>query len=75
MRNLYSLNQGWTLSFPKGERETETVNLPHTWNGRRRHGRATAAICALLQSTPAPSRRPPSRWPAAVCMLRSPPQP
>ena len=30
MRNLYSLNQGWTLSFPKGERETETVNLPHT---------------------------------------------
>lgn len=32
MRNLYSLNQGWTLSFPKGERETETVNLPHTWN-------------------------------------------
>ena len=32
MRNLYSLNQGWTLSFPKGERETEIVNLPHTWN-------------------------------------------
>ena len=32
MRNLYSLNQSWTLSFPKGERETETVNLPHTWN-------------------------------------------
>ena len=32
MRNLYSLNQGWTLSFPKGEHETETVTLPHTWN-------------------------------------------
>ena len=74
MRNLYSLNQGWTLSFPKGERETETVNLPHTWNavdgmdGNGSYLRTTA-------STPAPSRRPPSRWPAAVCMLRSPPQP
>ena len=32
MRNRYSLNKGWTLTFPKGERETETVNLPHTWN-------------------------------------------
>ena len=32
MREIISLNEGWTLSFPKGERATETVTLPHTWN-------------------------------------------
>ena len=30
MREIISLNEGWTLSFPKGERATETVTLPHT---------------------------------------------
>ncbi len=32
MRNIISLNENWTLSFPKGERSTQTVTLPHTWN-------------------------------------------
>ena len=32
MRDIYELNEGWELSFPKGERETELVDLPHTWN-------------------------------------------
>ena len=32
MRNIISLNENWTLSFPRGERPTETVTLPHTWN-------------------------------------------
>ena len=32
MRNIISLNENWTLSFPEGERPTETVTLPHTWN-------------------------------------------
>ena len=26
------MNENWTLSFPKGERPTEQVTLPHTWN-------------------------------------------
>ena len=32
MRNVLSFNEGWTLSFPKHERESQKVNLPHTWN-------------------------------------------
>lgn len=32
MRNVLSFNEGWTLSFPKQERESQKVNLPHTWN-------------------------------------------
>ena len=32
MREVISLNENWTLTFPKGERPTETVTLPHTWN-------------------------------------------
>ena len=32
MREIISLNEGWTLRFPKGERAAETVTLPHTWN-------------------------------------------
>ena len=32
MREIISLNENWTLSFPKGERPTEQVTLPHTWN-------------------------------------------
>ena len=32
MRKLISLNENWTLSFPKGERLAEKVTLPHTWN-------------------------------------------
>ena len=32
MRNIISLNQNWTLSFPKGDHVTEQVSLPHTWN-------------------------------------------
>ena len=32
MRNVVSLNENWTLSFPKGDHATEQVNLPHTWN-------------------------------------------
>lgn len=32
MREVISLNENWTLSFPKGERPTEQVTLPHTWN-------------------------------------------
>ena len=32
MRKLISLNENWTLSFPKGERLEEKVTLPHTWN-------------------------------------------
>ena len=32
MREIISLNENWTLSFPKGDRATEQVNLPHTWN-------------------------------------------
>ncbi len=32
MRNIISLNENWTLSFPRGERPTKTVTLPHTWN-------------------------------------------
>lgn len=32
MRNVLSFNEGWTLFFPKHERESQKVNLPHTWN-------------------------------------------
>ena len=32
MREIISLNEDWTLSFPKGERPAEAVTLPHTWN-------------------------------------------
>ena len=32
MRNVISLNENWTLTFPKGERPAEHVTLPHTWN-------------------------------------------
>ena len=32
MRDIFSLNENWTLSFPKGDHATEQVNLPHTWN-------------------------------------------
>ncbi len=32
MRKIISLNDNWTLTFPKGERPAETVSLPHTWN-------------------------------------------
>ena len=32
MREIISLNENWTLSFPKGDHATEQVNLPHTWN-------------------------------------------
>ncbi len=32
MSEIISLNENWTLSFPKGDHATEQVNLPHTWN-------------------------------------------
>ena len=32
MREIISLNENWTLYFPKGDHATEQVNLPHTWN-------------------------------------------
>ena len=32
MREIISLSENWTLSFPKGDHATEQVNLPHTWN-------------------------------------------
>ena len=32
MREIISLNENWTLSFPKGERPAQQVTLPHTWN-------------------------------------------
>lgn len=32
MRKIISLNENWTLTFPGGERPTEAVTLPHTWN-------------------------------------------
>ena len=32
MREIISLNENWTLSFPKGDHATEQINLPHTWN-------------------------------------------
>ena len=32
MREIISLNENWTLSFPKGDHVTEQVSLPHTWN-------------------------------------------
>ena len=32
MREIISLNENWTLSFPTGDHATEQVNLPHTWN-------------------------------------------
>ena len=32
MREIISLNENWTLSFPKGDHAAEQVNLPHTWN-------------------------------------------
>ena len=32
MREIISLNENWTLSFPKGDHATEQVNLPPTWN-------------------------------------------
>ncbi|MCD8342235.1 MAG: glycoside hydrolase family 2 protein [Clostridiales bacterium] len=32
MKEIISINDGWTLTFPKGERPTEVVDLPHTWN-------------------------------------------
>ena len=32
MRKIFSLNENWTLTFPKGERPAEQVTLPHTWN-------------------------------------------
>ena len=32
MRTILPINDGWTLTFPKGERPAEQVTLPHTWN-------------------------------------------
>ena len=32
MRTITPINDGWTLTFPKGERPAEAVTLPHTWN-------------------------------------------
>ncbi|MCD8367766.1 MAG: glycoside hydrolase family 2 protein [Clostridiales bacterium] len=32
MKEIISINDGWTLTFPKGEHPTEVVDLPHTWN-------------------------------------------
>lgn len=32
MRRIISLNENWTLTFPKAERPAESVTLPHTWN-------------------------------------------
>ena len=32
MRTIIPINDGWTLTFPKGERPAERVTLPHTWN-------------------------------------------
>ncbi|MCD8141848.1 MAG: beta-galactosidase, partial [Clostridiales bacterium] len=32
MKEIISINDGWTLTFPKGERPTEVVDIPHTWN-------------------------------------------
>ena len=63
MREIISLNENWTLSFPKGERPTEQVTLPHTWNavdGMDGNGSAPPAF------TPAPSPHPSSPARAAV---------
>ena len=68
MREIISLNEGWTLRFPKGERAAETVTLPHTWNAV--DGMDGKAICAPPACTAAPLKSPCSRWPAAACMWR-----
>ena len=60
MREIISLNEGWTLRFPKGERAAETVTLPHTWNAWTAWT-ATAAICAPPACTAAPLKSPCSR--------------
>ena len=39
MRNVISLNENWTLTFPKGERPAEAVTLPHTRSEERRVGK------------------------------------
>ena len=73
MREIISLNENWTLSFPKGERPTEQVTLPHTWNavdgmdGNGRliaHTAASAAVGRLLSPAPA------GLWRAAAPTLR-----
>lgn len=69
MREIISLNENWTLSFPKGERPTEQVTLPHTWNavdgmdGNGSYLRTTGVYTAPL---PSPS----SLWLAAAPTLR-----
>ena len=63
MRNVVSLNENWTLTFPKGERPAEAVTL-HTWNavdgmdGNGSYLRTTGVYRTLL--------RPSSPWPAAA---------
>ena len=67
MREIISLNENWTLSFPKGERPTEQVTLPHTWNavdGMDGNGSAPPVF------TPAPLPSPSSLWLAAAPTLR-----
>ena len=64
MREIISLNENWTLSFPKGERPTEQVTLPHTWNavdgmdGNGSYLRTTGVYTAPLPSQAASGWRP-----------------
>ena len=57
MRNVISLNENWTLTFPKGERPAEAVTLPHTWNavdgmdGNGSYLRTTGVYTCLLYTS------------------------
>ena len=52
MRNVVSLNENWTLTFPKGERPAEAVTLPHTWNAV--DGMDGNGSYCLLYTSPSP---------------------
>lgn len=65
MREIISLNENWTLSFPKGERPAQQVTLPHTWNavdgmdGNGSYLRTTGVYTRHLhKAAAAPGRRP-----------------
>lgn len=52
MRKLISLDENWTLSFPKGERLAEKVTLPHTWNAvDSLHFVPISQICVRKETT------------------------
>ena len=54
MRTIIPINDNWTLTFPRGEHPTETVTLPHTWDGMDGNGSylRTTAVYSRRFTTP-----------------------